>query len=82
VVSKVDKSVPYEFNNCNIFDPDIYYDPFIFLVLFQLVNPDTFNDEINVTLLFKIAEPLTSSDDNDALPLTVNSFKFEQLLTF
>ena len=27
VVSKVEKFVPYVFNNCNIFVPDIYNDP-------------------------------------------------------
>ncbi len=64
MVSKVEKFVLYEFNNCNIFDPDIYNDPFIFVVLFKFVNPLTFNDDNNVTLLFIIALPFTVNPFN------------------
>jgi hypothetical protein len=69
VVSKVDKLVPYAFNNCNIFDQDIYNDPFIFVVLFKLVNPLTFNEDNNETLLFNVVKPLTFNDDTKLLLL-------------
>ncbi len=36
---KVDKPVPNEFNVSNTFKPDIYNEPFIFVVLSKLVNP-------------------------------------------
>ena len=40
---KIDKLVLYEFNVPNTLKPDKYNDPFIFVVLFKLVNPLTFN---------------------------------------
>ena len=41
VVSKVDKLVPNEFNVDNTFKPEIYNDPCIFVVLFNVVKPLT-----------------------------------------
>jgi hypothetical protein len=69
--------VPYAFSNCNIFDPDIYNDPFIFVVLFKLVNPLTFNEDNNETLLFNVVNPLTFNDDT-----IVVLFKVVKPLTF
>jgi hypothetical protein len=91
---KVDNPVPYEFNVSNTFKPDIYNDPFIFVVLSKLVNPLTFNDDTNVVLLFNVVKPLTFNAENNevllfkvANPLMFNedniivSFKISLLLT-
>ena len=51
VVSKVDKLVPNEFNVDNTFKPEIYNDPFIFVVLFDVVKPLTFNDNCKTTYI-------------------------------
>ena len=40
--------VPNELNVSNMFNPDMYNEAFIFVVLFNVVNPDTFNDDNNV----------------------------------
>jgi hypothetical protein len=50
---------PNEFNVLNTFKPDIYNDPFIFVVLSKLVYPLTFNEDNNVVLLFNIVKPPT-----------------------
>ncbi len=43
--------VPNKLNVSNMFKPDMCNEPFIFVVLFNVVNPDTFNDDNNVVLL-------------------------------
>ncbi len=59
---------PYEFNNSNTFNPEIYNDPFIFVVVFNIVNPLTFNDDnykvISFTVSsFKVERPLTFKNE-------------------
>jgi hypothetical protein len=62
---KDDKLVLYEFNVSNTFKPEIYNEPFIFVVLSKLVNPLTFNDDSIVVLLFNVVKPLTFNDENN-----------------
>jgi hypothetical protein len=82
-LDKVDKPVPNEFDVLNTFKPDIYNDPFIFVVLSKLVNPLTFNEDNIVVLLFEVVKPPIFHDViNVALSLTSNSFKSENPLTF
>jgi hypothetical protein len=82
VVSKVDKLVPNEFNVDNTFKPEIFNDPFIFVVLFNVVKPLTLNDD-NIVVLFNVVKPLIFNDEiNETLLSTNCSFKFEDPLTF
>jgi hypothetical protein len=62
---KDDKLVLYEFNVSNTFKPEIYNEPFIFVVLSKLVNPLTFNEDNIVVLLFNVVNPLTFNDENN-----------------
>ncbi len=81
-LDKVDKPVPNEFNVSNTFKPELYNDPFIFVVLSKLVKPLTFNED-NIVVLFKVVNPLIFNDIiNVALSFTRNLFKFENPLTF
>jgi hypothetical protein len=80
---KDDKLVLYEFNVSNTFKPEIYNEPFTFVVLSKLVNPLTFNEDNIVVLLFEVVKPPIFHDViNVALSLTSNSFKSENPLTF
>ncbi len=80
---KDDIQVPHELNVSNTFKPDIYNDPFLFVVLSKLVKPLICNEENNVVLLFNVVNPLIFNDEiNVALSFTNNSFKFEKPLTF
>ncbi len=40
--------VSNEFNISNMFNPDIYKEPFILVELFNVVTPDPFNNDNNV----------------------------------
>ncbi len=67
VLFKTDKLVLYEFNVFNTFKPEIYNDPFIFVVLSKLVNPLTFNEDNNVVILFNVVKPLIFNEDNNVV---------------
>ncbi len=52
------------FTVCSIFVPETYNNPFIFVVLFNVVYPLTFKDDDNVVLI-NFASPLIFKDDKN-----------------
>ncbi len=51
------------FNVSNTFKPDIQNEPFIYVVLFNVVEPLIFDDNNNVVWFLNSEGPLTFNDD-------------------